>query len=178
MKSGMERLYNQIDNRYLVGEMVSLKVGHTGFKLSYHAMQKAQWLTPPVDDRFTPEELIQSRDTVCYFALQDEQVAGQLVLFENWNHLCMVQNIGVDARFRRQGIGKALIDTACDWAKLHGQKGLMAQTQDSNPIACQFLESVGFTLGGVDQLLYTAMPEQQNRPQTLKDSALFFYKLF
>jgi Acetyltransferases len=178
MKSGMEGHYNQIDNRYLAGEVVSLKVGQTGFSLTYRPIAKAQWRQASPDERFAPEDLISSRDSVCYFAFENEQLVGQIVVFENFNSLAMIQNICVEARLRRQGIGKALMDTATDWAKRHGQKGLMLETRDSNPIACQFFESMGFTLGGLDQLLYTAMPEQQDRPRALRDSALFFYKLF
>lgn len=178
MKSGLEGFYNQIDNRYLVGEVVSVKVGRMGFSLSYAALPKAQWQKYPPNDRFTPAQIIAGRDTICYFAFLDGQLAGQAVLFENWNRLAMLHDIRIDARYRRQGIGKALIDAACDWAKSHSLCGIMLETQDTNPIACQFYESVGFSLGGVDRLLYTALKEQRQKPPALRDAALFFYRLF
>ena len=178
MKNGMAEYYNTIDSRFLVGETVSLKVGQTGFSLVYRPIGKALWRQGEKDERFSAEDLISSRDAVCYFAFEGEQPVGQIIVFENFNSLAVVQHICVEARLRRQGVGKALMETAADWAKRHGQKGLMMEIRDSNPIACQFAESMGFELGGFDQLLYTAMSEQQNRPRALRDSALFFYKLF
>lgn len=178
IKKGLESHYNLIDNRYLVGELVLLKVGRTSFSLGYQALPKAEWRQYPPDNRFTPEQLISRADAECFFAFLAGQLAGQAVLFENWNHLAMLYDLRVDARCRRQGVGKALVDACCDWAKSRNLKGVMLETQDTNPIACQFYEAMGFKLGGVDRLLYHAFPEQQQRPPALRDSALFFYKLF
>ena len=171
-------LYNQIDNRYLVGELATVRVTRSGFSLDYMLLNKAEWHTYPPESLFTPQELLKRKDAVCFFAFLDGQPAGQVVAAHHWNHLAMLWDIRVDARFRRKGVGRALLDACHSWASHHGLKGLMAETQDANPAACQFYQSNGFVLGGVDRMLYAATPKQAQKPPALRDCALFFYLLF
>src|SRR4051812_24421671 len=59
-------------------------------------------------------------DKGIFFAYWDGQLAGQIILSRNWNSYAYVDVIGVDAAFRRQGIGRALIQQASNWAKAKG----------------------------------------------------------
>ncbi len=171
-------LYNQIDNRYLVGELAAVRVARSGFSLDYMPLGKAEWRSYPPESLFTPQELLKRKDAVCFFAYLDGQPVGQAVAAHHWNNLAMLWDIRVDVRRRRNGVGRALLEASKSWAVQHGLKGLMVETQDGNPVACQFYQSCGFVLGGVDRMLYAATPQQAQKPPALRDSALFFYQLF
>jgi streptothricin acetyltransferase len=171
-------LYNQIDNRYLVGELAAVRVTRSGFSLEYMPLNKAEWHTYPPESLFSPAELLRRKDAICFFAFLDNQPVGQAITARHWNNLAMLWDIRVDVRSRRKGVGKALLDACRSWAQHQGLKGIMVETQDSNPAACQFYQSSGFLLGGVDRMLYAAIPEQSAKPPKLRDSALFFYQLF
>ncbi len=178
MNEATAPLYNQIDNRYLVGELVSVRVTRSGFALEYVPMNKAEWRTYPPDSLFTAGELLKRKDAACFFAFLDGQPVGQAVAARHWNNLAMLWDIRVDAHARRKGTGRALLEACVSWAHHQNLKGLMAETQDANPVACQFYQNCGFVLGGVDRMLYSATPEQMQKPPAMRDCALFFYLLF
>lgn len=169
---------NQIDSRYLVGEMVSLKVSRQGFTLEYMPQNKAQWHVWQAVQFFDPEELMERKDVACFLAFVDGQLAGQAMVMQHFNRLAMVYDVQVDVGLRRSGVGSELLAACRDWARRQGLGGLIAETTDSNPGACQFFERCGYRLGGVDRMRYAALPEQSTRPSALRDCALTFYQLF
>jgi ribosomal protein S18 acetylase RimI-like enzyme len=111
-------------------------------------------------------------DKAVYLAYVDGQVAGELVLYKNWNNLAYIYYIVVDVDFRKQGIGRALIGQAKQWAKEKGLPGLMLETQTNNIPACKFYERCGFKPGGFDKYLYAASED------SIGEIALFFYDFF
>jgi len=72
------------------------------------------------------------------------------------HHYGYVQDIAVDVRFRRRGIGRMLLSQGIEWARSKHLPGMMLKTQDNNVAACRFYESLGFQHGGFDQLLCKA----------------------
>ncbi|MBN1778348.1 MAG: GNAT family N-acetyltransferase [Clostridiales bacterium] len=170
-------LFNRIDNRYLVEERVNILFNGSLFTLDYTPLDEPQWHICPPDTQYTAQELIQRDDAACFFAFLDEQPAGQAVVTAKWNHLATLWDIRVDMPYRGKGAGRALINACVDWARKHGLKGLVAETQDTNPAACRFYQHTGFVLGGADGLLYTAIPIQEGSRPVQQDSALFFYLL-
>lgn len=169
---------DQVDSRYLVGELVALKVSRQGFGLEYNPVNKAQWHVWQPAPLFYPEDLVQRDDVVCFLAFRDGQLAGQAMVMQHFNRLAMIFDIRVDVAMRREGIGEELVAACRDWAKRQGLGGLAAETSDTNPGACQFFEKCGLRLGGVDRMRYGALPEQSIRPPALRDCALTFYQLF
>ena len=115
---------------------------------------------------------VDSSDRVVFLAYVEGELAGQVRIFKNWNDYAYIPDIAVGARFRRQGVGHALMQAAIEWAKEAGFPGLMLETQDINVAACLFYERCGFQLGGFDRLLYKA----QNTDT--EEVALFWYLLF
>ena len=168
-------LYNQIENRYLVSELATVRVTRSGFSLEYTVLPQAQWRDYPDDEVFTASELLKRRDAECLFAFLDGVPVGQAVIVKNWNNLAMLWDLRVDTHHRRKGIGRELLAVCRDWAKSQGLQGIMLETQDTNPSACQFYQNNGFVLGGVDRLLYGAMPHQVGKPMAFRETALFFY---
>lgn len=118
------------------------------------------------------EDIALQRDKGVYFAYVDGQLAGQIILSTSWNGYAYVDDIAVDASFRQQGIGRALIQQAIAWAKTKQLPGIMLETQNVNVAACLFYQRCGFELGGFDRYLYRAID-----PQTT-EIALFWYLRF
>ena len=80
-----------------------------------------------------------------------------------------MEGIGVDRKFRRMGIGRALVAHGLQWARDNNLPGMMLETQDNNVGACRFYESCGFVLKGLDTGLYGASEECRD------EIALFWY---
>ncbi len=108
-------------------------------------------------------------EKTAFLAYVDEQVAGEIILRKNWNRFALVEWIGVDRRFRRMGIGRALISRGLQWAKDNNLPGIMLETQDNNVGACRFYESCGFVLRGFDTGLYGGANQYK------EEIALFWY---
>jgi len=127
-------------------------------------------------EKFDWTTFIDNPDKVIYLAYVDGQVAGQvagqIILWKNWNGYGYIQDIAVDIHFRRQRIGRRLIEQAITWAKERGLPGLMLETQDNNVAACRLYTACGFHLGGFDYELYQAID-----PGT-EEVALYWYFTF
>lgn len=115
---------------------------------------------------------IDNPDKTIFFAYADGKLAGQIILWVNWNKFAYIEDITVDVHFRRQGIGKLLMSRAVEWAKGKNLPGLMLETQDINVPACRFYERRGFVLGGFDHFLYKAMLPGSD------EIALYWYLIF
>ena len=107
-----------------------------------------------------------------YLAYVDGQVAGQLILRRNWNRFAWIEDIRVDIKVRRKGIGRVLLAHGETWARQKGFPGIMLETQDRNVGACRFYESCGFVLGGFDTYLYRGATRYR------EEIALFWYLVF
>jgi ribosomal protein S18 acetylase RimI-like enzyme len=115
---------------------------------------------------------IDDPDTTVFLAYVEGQVAGQIILRKNWNRYAHIEDIAVDARFRRQGVGKELISQAKCWAQERDLAGLMLETQNNNARACKFYESCGFRLRGFDTHLYKGLNSDTD------EVALYWYLVF
>jgi streptothricin acetyltransferase len=63
------------------------------------------------------------------------------------------------------------MDAAINWAREAKKRGIMLETQDVNVPACLFYQQYGFTLGGVDRMLYRGTDNSS-------ETALFWYLIF
>ena len=169
--------FNQADTSFLAGERVQLRVTRKGFLTEYVPLPVAVWrcVAPfPAE----PKLLMENPKVACYIAFVDGQYAGQCVIGEGKHQLCELLDFRTDSHFRRQGIANQLLNACEDWAQRRKFAGLRTEVSDEQPAACQFLEHVGFTLGGVDRLWHFADPEQQKQVPAMRESVLVFYKFF
>jgi streptothricin acetyltransferase len=132
---------------------------------------------PPYTKQYRAEEFdsqfyMDHPDRAIFFAYLDEELAGEIRLRKNWNGYAYIDSIVVDAKYRHQGIGRALIKQAIEWSRTKGFPGLMLETQDNNVAACNFYASCGFEPHGFDTHLYKAM-----NPAT-DEIALYWYLIF
>lgn len=161
---------NQFDNAFTVDSHLVLSIENG--KISYRIVP-----VEPYEKRYAIEsadfsKYVHDLDKTVFFAEVDGELAGQIRLIKWWNKYAFIDYIVVEPRFRGQGVGRALIKQAIEWAKAGKFPGLMLETQNNNVHACQFYESCGFTLGGFDQYLY------KGSDPASEEIALYWYLLF
>lgn len=168
---------NQSDSRFLAGDRVQLRVTRKGFAPEYVPLTVAEWrsVKPPTIDA---SRLLADPNAACFLAYAQAQFAGQAIVQRGAHHLAELLDFRVDSRFRRQGAGSQLVSACADWAQRQGCLGLRVEVSDEQPVACQFLEHIGFVLGGVDRLSRSAEPEQRKRLPAMRESVLMFYRFF
>jgi streptothricin acetyltransferase len=140
------------DNEFVIDSRLVLHVEDNDIRYTIVDVQNAKKRYPPDDVDYTI--YIDNPDRTIFLAYVDMQIAGQTILRRNWNKYALVEDITVDVKFRRMGIGTALVDYAKRWAKERNLPGIMLETQNNNVGACRFYESCGLKLGGFDIYLY------------------------
>lgn len=115
------------------------------------------------------DDYIKREVKTVFYATENGELLGQIVIRANWNKFCYIEDIGIRAKSRGKGIGKKLLESAQEWAEKRNLNGFMLETHDTNLTACRFYMKNGFVLGGVDILLY-------NQLKNSDEKALFWYK--
>ena len=115
---------------------------------------------------------IDDQDKAVFLAYVEGQIAGHIILRKNWNIYAYIEDIAVDVKFRRWGIGKELISQAKRWAQDRNLAGIMLETQNNNVRACKFYESCSFQLRGYDTYLYKGINNDTD------EIALYWYLVF
>lgn len=113
---------------------------------------------------------IDNVDSVVFFAYDKTECIGQVILKKKWNLYAFIEDICVAQSVRGQGVGTALMQKAIEWAKDSDLQGLALETQDNNLLACRFYAKCGFSIGGVDTLLYKNLVNEE--------TAVFWYLKF
>lgn len=93
-------------------------------------------------------------DSVFLGAYDDDQCVGLAILQPGFFRYMYLYDLKVDRAYRRQHIGRQLIDRAKAVAIERGYSGLYTQGQDNNPGACLFYLHSGFVIGGLDTHVY------------------------
>ena len=167
LDSSMVKDIHQVDNEFDIVSKLVLRLEDN--RLSYTTVS-----IPPKKKRYPPDDFDYTTypddpEKTAFLAYVDGQVAGQLILHIHWNRFAWVESIGVDRKFQRMGIGRALVSRGLQWARDNKLPGIMLETQDNNVGACRFYESCGFVLKGLDTGLYGASAEFR------EEIALFWY---
>lgn len=171
-------LLGSIEDRRLDSERVLVRLKPGGFDVDYKPLPGALWRVGNITGASLPEprSFLERSDMAAYLAWLDGALAGQLLLDTAENGLARVRDIRVATQMRRHGVGEALLTLAEEWARGRGLTGLLAETQDVNAGACQFLTQCGYVLGGVDTMRYIGRSMQTLRVAGLRETALMFYK--
>lgn len=156
------------DGTFVVDSELVLSV--EGAHISYHTVT-----VEPYKKRYVPEQnrdlraYIDSPKGAVYLAYIEERVCGQMIISLSWNNYALIEDLEVDVKFRRNGVGQALIEQAKSWASSLGLAGIAVETQNNNVSACRFYERCGFLLCGFDSNLYRGLNPNST------ETALFWY---
>ena len=170
LDSSLVKDIHKVDNEFDIDSRLILRF--EGDRLSYTIVK-----VPHKTKRYPPDDFDYTTypndpEKGVFLAYVGRQIAGELLLRINWNRFAWVGGIGVDRKFRRMGIGRALISRGLQWAKDKKLPGIMLETQDNNAGACLFYASCGFLLRGFDTGLYGASDSCR------EEIALFWYLNF
>lgn len=161
---------NTVDGTFDIDSRLLLTV--EGNRISYEIVKteksKKRYRVDPIDE----EAYILNSDKTAFLAYVNGRIAGQIILRENWNQTAYIEDIAVDAGFRRQGVGRELISWGIAWTRERKLAGIMLETQDNNVGACLFYARCGFQLGGFDRNLYKGLDRDT------QETALYWYLLF
>ena len=77
----------------------------------------------------------------------DEECVGYALFFEQWNKYLYLDNLLVLKKYRKHGVGSALLEAGMELAKSMNKLGVWLICQDNNLQAAQFYFKNGYTLG-------------------------------
>ena len=161
---------NQCDASFTIASKLVLSA-ESG-KIHYTTVDVSPYTKQYGTDEVDYTTFLSNPDKVVFFAYVDEELAGQVRVMKYWNGYAYIDDVAVDKKFRRQGVGRALIERAIVWAKERKFPGLMLETQNNNLAACTLYERCGFELRGFDTHLYKGLD-----PNT-DEIALYWYLMF
>jgi ribosomal protein S18 acetylase RimI-like enzyme len=173
MRNGDQNKSMNVDESFIVDSALVLSA--KGQEISYTIKEIPSYRKSYINDEDITEDYftyIDNQNKVIYLAFIEDQVVGQIILKRNWNEYAYVEELKVDARFRRHGIGRRLIEQAKQWAQSQKMPGMMLETQNNNVRACKFYESCGFVIGGFDFCVYKGIDKQND------ETAIYWYLMF
>ena len=97
--------------------------------------------------------LIEQENSFGVFA--DEELSGWIICeHRTWNNSLYIENILINEKYRRQGIGIMLIKSAIKEARRLNCRVIELETQNTNYPAIQFYRRMGFNITGLNTRLY------------------------
>ncbi|MDR6487441.1 ribosomal protein S18 acetylase RimI-like enzyme [Chryseobacterium vietnamense] len=88
-------------------------------------------------------------------AYLDGEIAGWIICEQRtWNNSFYIENILINEKYRRQGIGIMLIKSAIKEARKLNCRVIELETQNTNYPAIQFYRRMGFNITGLNTRLY------------------------
>lgn len=94
-----------------------------------------------------------------YVALAGGKVAGGILLnLDEARALARIEDLIVGRQYRRYGVGSLLLSCASDWARKHGCRAIVLETQSSNYPAVQFYLRNGLQIWSINQHFYPPGP--------------------
>lgn len=141
-------------------------------KVSYKIVEVPPYTKQYGTEEFDIQSYLGNPDMVIFLAFAGNEPIGQIRLRKYWNAYAYIDDISVEPEYRGEGIGRALMSRAMEWAKSRGFPGIMLETQDNNVAACRLYERCGFKLRGFDTHLYKGLEPDTN------EIALYWYLMF
>ena len=139
--------------------LVSKKEGdeQTTFTLSLQLLAKPYWKNYwdclADDDLHRYEGFL--TDGFSLGAYRDGKWLGVVLAeLQSWNRVLNVWELHVDPSYRRQGIGRSLLDELARRARKAGLRALAVETQNTNVDAIHFYRKAGFSIERLDLSFY------------------------
>lgn len=94
-------------------------------------------------------------DDHSFGAFDDNNLQGWIICeHRTWNNSLYIENILINEKYRRQGLGIMLIKSAIKEARKLNCRIIELETQNTNYPAIQFYRRMGFNITGVNTRLY------------------------
>ena len=110
-------------------------------RISYTVRPVTPYVKRYGPDVYDAQAYIGRPEHAAWLACVDSQLAGQILVRENWNRFAMIWDIAVDPPFRRRGVGRQLIEQAIGWARERGFVRVSAAAQTSVFARIQMVQS-------------------------------------
>lgn len=110
------------------------------------------------DENYNFDEM--REDTTFIGAYDGDECIGLAVMQNAMFRYMYLLDLKVCEKYRRQGVGLALVDAAKRLAAEKGYRGIYAYGQDDNLEACLFYVGTGFYIGGFDSAVYTGTSQE------------------
>lgn len=128
---------------------VSLSRTEDGWKADFSVARFPYPVTHTQEEFDYPDKLFQKhwKGAYAYGAFDGEKLIGAIELYpEKWANRIRVPELWVDKNYRKQGLGKRLMEIAKAQAKKRGARMLILETQSCNFNAVGFYLHEGFDL--------------------------------
>ncbi len=153
----LDESYKGFEVEYKYTSEFYYDIQKTYYEDSINFRMTKKHFTTPIEKRFT-DKLLEDyleRPTLFGAFIKDKQVGYLEVNHEKWNNRLRITNILVYDKFRRTGIGKALMEKAVEAARQHGCRAIVLETQSCNYPAIMFYKKMGFRIIGFDLEAYS-----------------------
>ncbi|MFI5523745.1 GNAT family N-acetyltransferase [Streptomyces platensis] len=116
--------------------------------------------TEDADDDPAADEDPNSRNSRTFVAIAPDGclAAFAAVSYAPWNRRLTIEDIEVAPAHRSQGLGRALVGHAVEFARERGARHLWLEVTNINAPAIHAYRRMGFTLCGLDTTLYDSTP--------------------
>ncbi len=99
-------------------------------------------------------------DSIFYGAYDRDTCIGVAVLRKGMFKYLYLDDLKINVKYRRQGVGAMLIRACLEKANTEHMKGIFTIGQDNNLSACLFYINQGFKIGGFDNNVYQGTPQE------------------
>ncbi|HLQ76694.1 MAG TPA: GNAT family N-acetyltransferase [Terriglobia bacterium] len=104
---------------------------------------------PPYEKTYPPNQIeyhahLRNPEQCVFFAYCDGALAGELVIRRWWNSFAYLEDITVKTAYRRQGIGRALVNRAIAWGQEPSTAGHHAGNSEQQRRGVPILRTMRF----------------------------------
>ena len=110
------------------------------------------------DENYDYDELVKNH--VFIGAYDGEKCVGLAVMADDMFRYMYLDDLKVCQEYRKQGIGKALVEKAIEVAHERNYRGIYTIGQDNNVSTCKFYLKTGFEIGGFDNRVYRGTSQE------------------
>lgn len=132
--------------------------GKWGYDISYFSDDEITDMCFP-NENYDYEKM--KTNHVFIGAYEDGKCVGLAILQDAFFKYMYLYDLKVSMKYRKNGVGAALIRKAHEVCALRGYRGIYTIGQDNNLAACLFYLKSGFVIGGLDTNVYKHTSQEE-----------------
>lgn len=137
---------------------IAVERNENGFSMKMEKRKAEPPITHTPEEYDFPDKLYEDwwTDACAWGVLADGKLVAAIETdLEKWSNRLRITELWVAAEYQKKGIGKALMETAKEQARLTRRRAIILETQSCNANAIGFYLHEGFTLIGFDSCCYS-----------------------